>query len=36
MKIYKITKIIMENVNAWKYSHKWLDKYNSLKKNTIK
>ena len=34
--IYKNTKRIMEECNAWKYSHLWLDKYSSLKKKTLK
>lgn len=36
MGIYRKTKKIIEECNAWKYSHKWLDKHNILKKNTIK
>ncbi len=35
-KIYRKTKRIMEECNAWKYSHQWLDKYNTLKKKTQK
>lgn len=34
--IYRKTKKIMEECNAWKYSHQWLDKYNALKKKTQK
>jgi hypothetical protein len=34
--IYRGTKKIMEDCNAWKYSHQWLNKNNSLQKNTIK
>jgi hypothetical protein len=26
----------MEECNAWKYSHQWLDKYNTLKKKAQK
>lgn len=35
-KIYRRTKKILEDFNAWKYSHLWLNKSNSLQKNTIK
>ena len=35
-KIYRKTKRIMEECNAWKYSHQWLDKYNTLKKKAQK
>jgi len=34
--IYRKTKKIMEDCNAWKYSHLWLYKYNSLKKKATK
>lgn len=34
--IYRKTKKIMEDCNAWKYSHLWLDKYSTLKKKTLK
>lgn len=35
-KIYRITKAVMEDCNAWKYAHLWLNKHNSLNKKTIK
>lgn len=35
-KLYKKTKSKMEEFSAWKYSHKWLDKHNSLKAKTKK
>jgi hypothetical protein len=31
--VYKRTKFKMEEISAWKYSHKWLNNNSSLKKS---